>query len=165
MRRRLAFIVTTIAALTVVGPAHAAFFPGDPIDGPSADIRSVGDLDIARDGTGAVAYVRSDAGVSHIYVSRLVNGAWLAPERVDAGIDAASSQPVVAAGDGGRLAVVFISGGSAFAVVRQAGAPAYGTPQLLGSGATDPSVDMSFNGAAYVTYTAAGDVLAARMER
>ena len=95
MRRRLAFIVTTIAVLAVpVGAAHAAFFKADAIDGPSADIRSVGDMDIARDGTGAVAYVKADGGVNHIFVSRLVGGAWQAPERVDGGLDAAGSTPV-----------------------------------------------------------------------
>jgi hypothetical protein len=166
MRRRLAFIVTTIAALTAVeGAAHAAFFAGAPVDGPSADIRSVGDVDIARDGTGAVAYVRRDGGVDHIFVSRLTGGAWQAPERVDLGLDATAATPAVAASDGGRLTVVFIAGGSVFAVVRQAGAPAWGAPQMLASGATDPSVDMSFNGAAYATYTVNGDVLGARMDR
>jgi hypothetical protein len=166
MRRRLAFIVTTIAALAAVpGAAHAAFFAGAPLDGPSADVRSVGDVDIARDGTGAVAYVRRDAGVDHIFVSRLVNGTWLAPERVDLGLDAPGSTPAVAASDGGRLAVVFIAGGSAFAAVRQAGAPGWGAPQLLASGAADPSVDMSFNGAAYTTFTVNGDVAGARMDR
>jgi hypothetical protein len=165
MRRRLAFIVTTFAALTPAAAAQAAFFPGESIDGPSADIRSVGDIDVARDGSGAVAYVRRDAGVDHIFVSRLVSGAYQPPERVDAGIDAAASQPVVAASDGGRVVVVFIAGGSAFASVRPAGAPGFSGPQLLASGASDPSVDMSFNGAAYATYTANGDVLAAHMER
>ncbi|HMJ34055.1 MAG TPA: hypothetical protein VK501_09055 [Baekduia sp.] len=165
MRRRLAFIVTTLAALTPATAAHAAFFTGEPIDGPSPDIRSVGDIDVARDGSGAVAYVRRDGGVDHVFVSRLVSGAYQTPERVDVGIDAASSQPVVAASDGGRLVVVFISGGSALATVRPAGAPAFAAPQLLASGASDPSVDMSFNGAAFATYTANGDVLAARMDR
>jgi hypothetical protein len=165
MRRRLAFIVTTIAAMAPTAAAQAAFFPGEPIDGPSPDLRSVGDLDVARDGSGAVAYVRREAGIDHIFVSRLVNGAYQPPERVDAGIDATSSQPAVAASDGGRLVVVFISGGSVFAVVRPAGAPGYGAPQLLASGASDPSVDMSFNGAAYTTYTVNGDVLGARLDR
>jgi hypothetical protein len=166
MRRRLAFIVTTFAALAPAGVAHAAFFTGEPIDGPSADIRSVGDLDIARDGSGGVAYVRRDGGVDHIYISRLVNGAYQPPERVDAGLDAGSSQPAVAASDGGRLVVAFVSGGSVFAVVRPAGAPGFTSPQLLSSNASDPSTDMSFNGAAYVTYTANGaDVLAAHMDR
>ncbi|HEY4096294.1 MAG TPA: PKD domain-containing protein [Baekduia sp.] len=165
MRRRLAFIVTTIAVLSPAAAAHAAFFPADAIDGPSADIRAVNDLDIARDGNGAVTYQRTDGGINHIYVSRLVNGAYQPPERVDAGIDAGSTQSAVAVSDGGRVAVVFIAGGSVFASVRAIGAPGFGAPQLLASGASDPSVDMSFNGAAYATYTVNGDVLAARMDR
>jgi hypothetical protein len=165
MLRRLAFIVTSIAVLVPAASAHAAFFPAEAIDGPSADVRSVGDIDIARDGTGAIAYVKRDAGVDHIFVSRLAGGSWAPPERVDAGIDAPASSPAVAVSDGGRIAVVFIAGGTSFAVVRPAGAPTWGTPQLLAGGASDPSVDMSFNGAAYTTFTVNGDVLAARMER
>jgi hypothetical protein len=170
MRRRLALIATSIAATAglagAAGPAHAAFFAGEALDGPSADIRSVGDLDIARDGTGAVAYVKRDGGVDHVFVSRLLNGAWAAPERVDPGVDAAGSQPVVAASDGGRVAVAWIAGGYAFASVRQAGSPSWGAPQTIGAGAGDPSIDMSFNGAAYLTYTAnGGDVAGARMDR
>jgi hypothetical protein len=172
MRRRLALIATSIAtSAALVGavatvPAHAAFFPGESVDGPSADIRSVGDLDIARDGTGAVVYVKRDGGVDHVFASRLVGGAWSAPERVDAGIDAASSEPVVAASDGGRLAVAWIQGGSVFTSVRQAGAPSWTAPQLISGGASDPSIDMSFNGAGFLTYTANGaDVAGARMER
>jgi hypothetical protein len=168
MRRRLALIATSIAVLApaaAAGPAHAAFFAGEPVDGPSPDIGSVGDIDIARDGTGAVVYVKRDGGVDHVFVSRLANGAWQPPERLDAGIDAASSQPVVAASDGGRLAAAWISGGSVFTIVRQAGAPAWGQSQLVASGASDPSIDMSFNGAAYATYTVNGNVLGARMDR
>ena len=86
MRRRLAFIVTTIAVLAPAGAAHAAFFKADSVDGPSADIRSVGDMDIARDGSGAVAYVKRDGGVDHIFVSRLTGGVWQAPERVDGAV-------------------------------------------------------------------------------
>ena len=119
MRRRLVLIATSIVASAAFSAsAHAAFFAGEPLDGPSADIRSVGDVDIARDGTGAVAYVKRDGGVDHVFVSRLVSGAWAAPERVDVGVDAASSQPVVAASDGGRLAVAWIEGGSVFVSVR-----------------------------------------------
>ncbi|WP_187368769.1 PKD domain-containing protein [Baekduia soli] len=165
MPRRLALIVTSLAALAAAAPAHAAFFAGEAIDGPSADIRSVGDLDIARDGTGAVAYVRRDAGVDHVFVSRLVGGAWQPPERVDPGLDTPSSQPAVAASDGGRVAVAYVSGGQQVVAVRPAGAAAFAPPQGLGAGASSPSIDMSINGVAYVTWTANGDVLAARLDR
>jgi hypothetical protein len=169
MRRRLAFIVTTIAALVGVGgsasAAHAAFFKADVVDGPSADIRAVGDMDIARDGTGAVAYVKSDGGVDHVFVSRLVAGAWQAPERVDGGLAAPGSKPAIAASDGGRLVVVFVNGGSVYATVRQAGAPGWNGAQLIGQGGDDPDVDMSFNGNAYAVFTVGGDIIGARLDR
>jgi hypothetical protein len=167
MRRRLAFIVTSLTALAVApAAAHAAFFAGESLDGPSPDIRSVGDLDISRDGTGALAYVRRDAGVDRIYVTRLVNGAFQPAERVDAGLETASGQPAVAVSEGGRIAVAFISGGQALVTVRPAGAQGWLPPQLLSAGgASSPSVDMSINGAAYATWTANGDVLAARLDR
>jgi hypothetical protein len=165
MRRRLALIVTSIAALSSAAPAHAGFFAGEQIDGPSPDIRSVGGLDVARDGSGAVVYVRRDAGVDHVFVSRLVNGGFNAPERVDTGLEAAGSQPVVAVSDGGRIVVAFISGGQSFVAVRPDGATAWSPPQVLGSGASGTSIDMSINGAAYVTWTSSGDVLGARLDR
>jgi PKD domain len=165
MRRRLAFIVTFIAVLAPAGAAHAAFFKADAIDGPSADIRSVGDMDMARDGSGAVAYVKADGGVDHVFVSRIVAGAWQAPERVDVGLAAAGSKPAIAASDGGRLVVVFVNGGSVYASVRQAGAPGWNAPQLIGQGGDDPDVDMSFNGNAYAAFQAGGDVVGARLDR
>jgi hypothetical protein len=167
MRRRLAFIVTSLTALAVIpAAAHATYFAAEPLDGPSADIRSVGDLDIARDGTGALAYVRRDAGVDRIYVSRLVDGAFQPPERVDLGLDTASGQPAVAASDGGRIAVAFVSGGQALDVVRPAGAQGWTAPQLLSAGtASAPSVDMSITGVAYATWTVNGDVIGARLDR
>jgi hypothetical protein len=165
MRRRLALIVTSLSALLAPASAHAAFFPGDTIDGPSPDIRSVGDLDIARDGTGAVAYVRRDGGVDHVFVARLVGGTWQVPERVDGGLEsAATGPPAVAASDGGRVVVSFSSGGQEVVTVRPAGDQAWAAPQVLGPG-TSPSVDMSINGVAYTTWTANGDVLAARLDR
>jgi hypothetical protein len=169
MRRRLAIIVTSISALSAVvlpAAAQAAFFPAEPIDGPSADIRSVGDIDIARDGTGALAYVRRDDGVDRLYVARLVDGAWTAPERIDAGLDTTSGQPAVAASEGGRVAVAFVSGGQAYVVVRPDRGQGWGAPQLVGpSGSSSPSVDMSINGVGYATWTTNGDVLAARLDR
>jgi len=165
MRRRLAPIVTTLVALALAAPAHAGFFPAEGIDGPSADILSVGDLDISRDGTGLLAYIRRDGGVPHVFVSRMVNGAFQPPERLDNGLDAAGTQAAVAAGDNGRMAVVFVNGGTAFATLRPDAASGWTAPQPLSAGASNPSVDMSIHGAAYATYTADGNVLAARLDR
>src|SRR5512132_2050703 len=168
MRRRLA-VIAALAPLALPAAASAqqrgAFLAGEPIDGPSADIESLGDLDVARDGTGALAYVKKVGGVDHVFVSRLVSGAFGAPEQVDAGLGGAGSQPVVAASDGGRLVVAFVSGGGVFSVVRPAGAPGYAAVQQIATTGVNPDLDMSINGVAYLIWTTNGDVNAARLER
>lgn len=170
-RRTTTALLTAACAASAAAPAaaDAAFFPGEPIDGPSADIVSMGDLDVARDGGGAVAYVRREGGVDHIFVSRLERGVWTAPERVDQGLDAAGSQPVVAAADNGRVAVAFVNGGSLYAVTRAVGAPGFSPPAIIATGASNPSIDMSINGAVYLSFTAPGasaaDVRVAHLDR
>ena len=132
MARRIA-LLAALAALALPAVAGAAtpagFFAGTPIDGPSADIQGLSALDVARDGTGALAYVKRVAGIDHVFVSRLAGGSFQPPEQVDAGLAGAGSQPVVAASNGGRLVVAFVSGGGLFSVVRPAGAPGYAAIQ------------------------------------
>ena len=163
--RRLLILTSLLAAHAVlaVAPAHAELFPGDAIDGPSADIRALGDLDLARDASGALAYVKRADGVDHVLVARFEDGVFKPAERIDAALPAASSQPVVGASDAGRLVVVFVNGGVVHGAVRPAGGP-WSAPVPLGVG-SDPSVDLSINGTAYATYTAAGDVRVARLDR
>jgi hypothetical protein len=166
MPRRLLVLLALLAGLVLAPGASAdvgRFIPGEPIDGP---VTSVGDLDLARDGTGAVAYVKAD----HVFVSRLVGGAWQPPEQVDAGLPGPSSQPVVAAGDGGRVAVAFISAGSLYTTVRPAADQPYSAPQQVAGPALNPSIDLSINDVAYVSFTVpsgggGGDVEVARKER
>ncbi len=166
MRSRLALTpLVLVLALAGAGTAQARFFAGEPIDGPSADLRFTGDVDVARDGGGAIAYIRREGPADHLYASRLINGLWQPPERIDAGLESPASQPAVAASDGGRLTVVFVSGGQVFSVVRPAGAPGWSAPALVAPTASNPSVDMSINGVAYTTFTQGGDVRAARLER
>lgn len=169
LRRSITVLASLAVVVAVAAPqalaAPAGFFPADNVDGPSAAILSVGDVDVARDGSGAVAYTKLDGGVPHVFVSRLVSGAWQPPERIDAGIAAAASDPVVAASEGGRLVVAFVAGGQLFYVVRPAGATAW--PAVVGAGgpATTPHVDMSINGVGYLVWASAGDVRAARLDR
>src|SRR5918998_6020201 len=164
MRRPL-LITSMLVALSLLAaaPAHADLFPGDALDGPSPDIRSLGDLDLARDGTGALAYVKRADGIDHVFAMRFEGGAFASAERIDAGLAAAGSEPVVGAADAGRLVIVFVSGGVVHGVVRPAGG-AWSAPVPLGVG-SDPAVDLSINGTAYATYTAAGDVRVARLDR
>ncbi len=168
-RTAIALIPLTIAALAAVtSPAQAVYVPAEQID--AGAIRSVGDVDVARDGSGAVAYVKGDGGTDHVFVSRLVNGVFRAPERVDTGLDGgAGSQPAIAASDGGRLAVTFVNGGGLYAAVLGSGAPSFSAPQLIAAAGSAPSVDMSINGVAYTSFTAPGgsaaDVRVARLDR
>jgi hypothetical protein len=163
---RLRALLPIMSVLTLnPATAHADFFGGEAVDGPDANIRAVGDVDVARDGSGAVAYVKREGGIDHVFVSRLVSGVWQAPERVDAGLAGAGAQPVVAASDTGRIAVAYISGGQLFAAVRPGGAPGFTAPQALAGAASNPSIDMSINGGAYISFTSADDVRVARMDR
>jgi hypothetical protein len=168
MHRRLA-LLAVLAPLLLPAAAGAVvpgkFFAGEPVDGPSADIQSLGDLDVARDGTGALAYVKRVGGIDHVFVSRLVDGAFQAPEQVDVGLGGAGSEPTVAASDGGRLVVAFASGGGVFSAVRPAGAPGFAALQQISAAGSDPDAEMSINGVAYLTWSSNGDVLAARLER
>ncbi len=163
-RHLLSVLTATTALLAAVPAAHADYFNGEPVDSSGAVV-SVGDVDVARDGSGAVGYVRQDGGINHVFVSRLVNGVWQAPERVDAGLAGAGSQPVVAASDGGRVTVAYVSGGQLFAALRPAGAPSFTAPQAIGQDASNPSIDMSITGSAYVSFTSGGDVRVARLPR
>ncbi|MEP6952460.1 MAG: PKD domain-containing protein [Solirubrobacteraceae bacterium] len=167
MRRRLALLTLLVpfAIPASAGAATGTYFPGDPVDGPSADVQSLGDLRVARDGTGAMTWVRKDGGVDHVFVSRLVAGAFLAPERVDGGLETPSSQPVVGVGDGGKVVVAYVNGGAVYTVNRGAGAQAYDAPQVISVPGINPSVATSINGTSYLAYTAAGDVHVARLDR
>jgi hypothetical protein len=155
--------VALLVALAVPATASAGLFAGDPIDGPSPDVVAVGDVDLARDGTGALAYVKREGGVPHVFVARFVEGVFQPPERVDAGLPGAASAPAVAAAGGGRLAVAFVSGGIVHATVRPAGG-GFAPPVALAPGER-PAADMSVHGTGYVVFTSAGDVRAARLDR
>jgi len=163
-RSSLALLLVLLSAFAAA-PARAGFFPADVIDGPSPDILSVGGVDMARDGTGAVVYVKRDGGVAHIFASRIQDGAFQTPERLDPGLLTPSGEPVVAAADGGRLVVAFTNAGTLYTVFRAAGAATWDAPVGVSSPAATPVIDMSTNGAAYVAWYANGDVDAARMDR
>ncbi len=150
-------------AVAVAGPAAGAtrrtptLSPANVVvDGPSADIRSLDGMAIARDGGGGLAYRRDVDGVAHVFVSRLAGGHFQAPQQVDAGLPTASSQPVIAAGQGGLLIVAFINGGDLYVVQAPDAATALGPPALLFAGAADPALSLSTFGKGYLAFTATG---------
>ena len=158
-----------LIALLLVFPAtaRADWFPATAIDGPNADVIAVGNVDIARDGAGAIAYLRNDGGVPHAFVARLAGGGWRAPERLDYTTGPAT-EVKLAAGDANRLAVVWIADGNVYANVAQGGqpnpGPFSGPVQIGGPDAHNVDVDLGVNGAAYAVWEQQGDVHAARLQ-
>ncbi|MDQ3768025.1 MAG: hypothetical protein M3370_00880 [Actinomycetota bacterium] len=166
--RRYVLTLAVAAALAAPTSAQAAFFPGEPIDGPSDAISALGEVELAPDGTGAVAYLKPDAGVDHVFVARFVGGRFQTPERVDAGLGAASSQPVVAADDEGRLAVAFVNGGTLHVVNRMPG-QGFATPQAIAGAASNPDVALGVGAKGYLVWvqpgSSAADLRAASVDR
>ncbi len=166
---KLFSLPTVVCALAFAPAAQAEFFKSEVLDGPTPDIKRLGEVDLARDGSGAVTYVKAQEGGSKALATRLVSGSWNSPERLDPGFNGDSSQPVVAAADSGQLFAAFINGGSLYATIRVDSATAWSTPVLIASGgATNPSIDVGSNGHAYIAFAllngAGYDVRAARYE-
>ena len=127
---------------------------------------ALGGVALAGDGGGAIAYLRQDAGVPHVFVAILTAGTWSTPVRVDGALAAAAAQPVVAAAAGGRVAVAFTSGGALYATVRAGPGTGFTPPQQIAPAAADPALSMGASGTAYVAYAVpTGDLLAARLDR
>ncbi len=154
----LAAVAATVGMALSAAPAAAQPTAGQPhvLDGPSADIASVNGMSIARDGSGGLAYVKNVAGTPHVFVSRLVNGVFQAADEVDAGLPGGSSQPVIAASNGGLLVIGFINSGSLYAVTRPSTNAAYTQPADLFNGASNPAISITTLGKAYIAFTAAG---------
>jgi hypothetical protein len=163
--RRL--LIALLAALLLpAATAHAGLFPGAVIDGPSADLVSVGGMDLAAaDGNGGVVYLKNDGGVPHVFVARMIGGAYQPPERVDGAFAAAASDPQIAAGTGGELIVAWIVDNTLVVSVKPSANAPWGAPQPVSSPARLPDLDMGYNDNAYIAWSNGEDVYAAHMPR
>ncbi|MEA2421219.1 MAG: hypothetical protein QOF55_318, partial [Thermoleophilaceae bacterium] len=159
------------ACLAAWAPAAwAGFVPALPVDGPSADVLPGPDVALARDGSGALAYMKAEGGVAHVFFASLDRGVPQPPQRVDAGQSQASSQGRIAVASGGRAVVTWVNGGQLYAALRAPGATAFAPPVLVYG---DPAVTvqdvptslaMTINGKAYAAFvTSGGDLRAAYM--
>ncbi len=148
-------------AFAVVVPPALAQQPvnGAPtaIDGPNPAIaRPSGlGLSIARDGSGGLVYLKQVADTPHVFVSQLAGGSFQAPVQVDSGLAGASSQPVIAAGNGGLLLIGFINAGELYVVDRTSASATFGAPIALAGGAANPAISITNFGKAYIAFTAA----------
>ncbi len=147
-----------LAGLVISVPAaQAAPSPAPPavLDGPSPNIVGVSGMDVARDGTGGLVYVKEVGGVAHVFVSQLA-GSFQPPHRIDSGLSGPSSQPVIAAGNGGLLLIAFINGGQLYVVDRGSLLSGYTAPVPLAGGASNPAIAITNLGKAYLAYTTLG---------
>ncbi len=126
------------------------------MDGPSANIRALSGLAISRDGAGALVYTKTVGAVAHVFVSRLIGGAFQAPLQVDVGLAGPSSQPVIAAGQGGMVMVAFINAGTLYVAQAASASSPMSAPAALFRGAANPSLGISNIGKAYLAFTATG---------
>ncbi len=152
-RAALAALVL-LAPLTVLAPVAQAQPDAAPprvLDGPDPGLAgntSLG-LSIARDGSGALTYVKS----GRVFASSLIGGSFGAPQPIDGGLGAGSSQPVVAATGGGLAIVAFINGGELYAVTRPSSTAGWSAPVPLAGGAASPSIQATYLGKAYIAFT------------
>jgi hypothetical protein len=163
--RRL--LIALLAALLLpASAAHAALFPGEVIDGPNPGLLAVGGIDFAAsDGNGGVVYLRDDGGAAHVFVARILGGAWQPPERVDGAFTAPASDPQIAAGTGGELIVAWVVDNTLVVNVKPNANAPWSGPQAVSSPALLPSLDMGYNDNAYLAWSNGQDVYAARMPR
>jgi hypothetical protein len=164
-----------LVALVATPGARAQLAPARVLDGPSATILDVDGAAMAPDGSGGILYRKLVEGEPHLFVARFQNGAWQAPVQVDAGQPFAASFPAIAAGEGGRLLVVWAEPWATiaqavhyelFSAEMEPGAQRFGPalqvdPKDIGDGtAAYPSLAMAPNGTAYVAYRAITNSLA-----
>ena len=159
-----AFLVAAaLSMLLAWAPAaRAEISPVAPIDGPSSEIVDFGGAAMAADGTGGIVYRKRVEGRTHIFAAQYAGGKWNAPQRVDVGEKFDSSFPAIAAGEGGRLVVVWANHYSSttdglFSATIDPGSTGFQPPvpvdlNIGQATGTYPSVAMNLSGQALVAY-------------
>ncbi len=101
-------LIPTLILLSLPAPASALVEPPVTVDGPDPSVISVGGAALAGDGSGGIVYLKSEGGTPHVFVVRRLQGGWSLPIRADR-LPYEASQPRIAAGEHGRLLVVWVS--------------------------------------------------------
>jgi hypothetical protein len=142
--------------------ANALISPVTTLDGASSEIVELGGVAMASDGSGGIVYRKRVEGRPHIFAALYTNGAWQAPQRVDVGQRFESSFPAIAAGEGGRLVVVWTNHYSSttdglFSAALEPGSTGFQPPVPVDLNIGEaigayPSVAMNLAGSALVVY-------------
>jgi hypothetical protein len=161
------FTLLNLLALLTADRAAAELAPASVIEGPSATILDVDGAAMAPDGSGGILYRKLIDGQPHLFVASFQHGAWQPPVQVDAGQPFAATFPTLAAGDNGRLLVVWAEPWATIgqevnyelmSAEMEPGSQQFGPaqqidPKGIGNGtAAYPSLAMAANGIAYVAY-------------
>lgn len=175
--RKLAVLATLLGGAIFAPGAGAVIHPSSVLAGPSNTILAVDGSALAADGSGGILYTQEAEGVAHLFAIPFSDGHWSAPVEVDHEDPYGASQATIAAGDGGRLLVVWVqprnvsprdvteyelmsaslqpgSGqfGQAIAVDTSVGEPDTGD-----TSGVDPKLAMAPDGLAYVVYRVIAD--------
>lgn len=170
-RRWIGLAVPSLAAcLTLLlgpGAARAVVFDVQPLDGPGAVVREIGDAAMSEDGTGGIVYLKEVEGRDHVFAAQFRDGAWRAPQRVDVGQSFDSSWPRIGAGDGGRLVVTWVQefgveSDRMFSATLDPGANSFQPPVPVDfnvgeATSTHPDLAMNRGGQAYLVYRVVTD--------
>jgi hypothetical protein len=165
-RSALALLAAAALSAVLSAGARADILPATTIDGPNEEVVGFGGAAMAEDGTGGIVYLKRVGGVTHVFVSRYVEGHWQAPIRVDAEQPYAANWARIGAADGGELEVVWATPfateggkpvyemlGSTLASGSQAFGPAMIVdPDIQQATGTSPQLAMSSTGQADVVY-------------
>jgi hypothetical protein len=164
--------VALIGALTLPGSCSAAIQPASVLAGPANDILDVDGAALAPDGGGGILYRQEVEGAAHLFAVPFADGHWGSPVEVDGEDPYGAHDPAIAAGNGGRLLVVWVQprNSSASGIVEyelvgaslQPGASAFGQaitidpnvgePLTGDISAVEPKLAMAPDGAADVVY-------------
>jgi hypothetical protein len=168
MRAKLTPVLACAVALATASASHAAIVPGVAVDGPDSDIvgnQSV-QVDMAPDGTTALAYLKAEGGEDHVFASLFAGGAWGAPFQADTGSDTAASALRLAVANGGKVVVTYkLATGAVVSRIKPNAAAPFGVDQTLFANGEYANIDLAPNGNGYAAGRApTNDVFADRLE-
>ncbi len=165
--------LATIVLLACAPRADAVILPAVTVDGPSENIVGFGGLAMAEDGTGGLVYLKRVDGVAHVFVSRYIEGRWLAPIEADPADQYGASWPVIGAADGGELIVAWATPYATegelpvdqlLAATLDPGSSQFGRaimidPNIRDGTGTSPDLAVSTTGQADIVYRVVNNVL------
>jgi hypothetical protein len=165
----LAFVVLIVLG-PVLHPTSAEGFihSSSVLEGPNNAILDLDGAAMAPDGTGGIVYRKEFDGVPHVFAVPFANGTWGRSLEVDREDGFGASQPAIAAGEGGRLLVVWVQlrnvstgDGDEYELMSaslQPGTSMFGPATIVAPSVggdirgVDPSLAMAPSGQAYVVY-------------